>query len=110
MAGSMNWTRRRYEIAAAVPVVAVFVALYAWAVPTEGPSRSADMFWLAVLFAVPTVLWLATSWLLVHHVPSRRDGDRAYTRNPNPRLTGGPAYRRRAPLRRSTCIDFPGEE
>jgi len=28
MAGSMNRTRRRYEIAAAVPVLAAFAALY----------------------------------------------------------------------------------
>ncbi len=33
MAGSMNWTRRRYEIAAVVPVVAVFVALHVWSPP-----------------------------------------------------------------------------
>jgi hypothetical protein len=64
---SMSRTRRRYEIAAAVPVVAVFAALYAWVVPTEGPNRWADMFWLAVLFAMPTVLWLFTSSLLVQH-------------------------------------------
>lgn len=67
MAGSMNRTRRRYHIAAAVPVVVVFVALYAWAVPTEGPDRSAGMLWLAALFAMPTVLWLVTSRLLVDH-------------------------------------------
>jgi hypothetical protein len=65
MARSMNWTRRRHETAAAVPVLALFAALYAWAVPTEGPNRWADMFWLAVLFAMPTLLWLFTSWLVV---------------------------------------------
>jgi hypothetical protein len=59
MAGSMNWTRRRYEIAAVVPVVAVFVALYVWFVPTENPNRSAEVYgYIAALFALPIMLWL----------------------------------------------------
>lgn len=62
----MSWTRRRYQIAAAVPVVMVFATLYAWAVPTEGPNRWVDTFALAALFAMPTVLWLFMSWLLVN--------------------------------------------
>lgn len=67
MAGSMSRTQRRYHIAAAIAVVTVFAALYAWSVPTAGPSRTAAAVALAVLFAMPTALWLFTSWLLVHH-------------------------------------------
>ncbi len=66
MAGSMNWTRRRYEFAAVVPVVAVFVALYVWSLPTEGPNRSAEVYgFIAAVFVVPITLWLVTSLLLV---------------------------------------------
>ena len=65
MTGSMSWTRHRYGIAAAVPVVAVFAALYLWMVPTDGPEWTAAAFGLAVLFAIPTFLWLVTSLLLV---------------------------------------------
>jgi hypothetical protein len=67
MAGSVSRPQRRYEIAAAAPVVAVFAGLYAWVVPTGGPNRSTDMFWLAVLFLIPTFFWLVASSLLVHH-------------------------------------------
>jgi hypothetical protein len=68
MAGSMSRARRRYQIAAATPVVAVFAALYAWAVPIGDPTASVEVFfWLAVLFAMPAFLWLFTSWLLVNH-------------------------------------------
>jgi len=67
MAGSVSSTRRRYEIAAAVPVVAVFAGLYAWTVPAGDPAQSADPYlWFALPFAMLTVLWLSASWLLVH--------------------------------------------
>ena len=65
MAGSMNWIRRWYEIAAAVPVVVGFAALYLWSIPAEGPERLETMIWIAALFVMPTMLWLITSWLLV---------------------------------------------
>ncbi|GLH96853.1 hypothetical protein [Phytohabitans aurantiacus] len=67
MAGSVSRPQRRYEIAAAVPVIVAFAALYAWAVPTDGQNGAADMFWLGVLFLIPTSLWLITSSLLVQH-------------------------------------------
>ena len=67
MAGSVSWTRRRYEIAAAMPVVAIFAGLYAWALPTGDPDQSADLYlWVAVPFAVLATLWLSASWLLVN--------------------------------------------
>ena len=66
MAGDVSRSRRRYEFAAAVPVVVVFAALYAWAAPLGDPSQRIDAYlWLALGFAVPTALWLLTSWLLV---------------------------------------------
>lgn len=65
MAGSVNRLRRRYEFAAAAPVVAFFATLYAWIAATLGPHRTADMFWTAVLFLIPMSLWLFASWLLV---------------------------------------------
>jgi hypothetical protein len=68
MAGSVNRTRRRYQIAAAVPVVAVFAALYAWLVSTMGPTESPDIYlWVALPFAMLASLWLSASWLLVRH-------------------------------------------
>jgi hypothetical protein len=68
MAGSMSWTRRGYEIAAAVPVVTVFAALYAWAALTGDPTQQADAYlWLAVPFVIPTMLWLLTSRLLIQN-------------------------------------------
>ncbi|MDQ7908073.1 hypothetical protein RB614_26450 [Phytohabitans sp. ZYX-F-186] len=67
MAGSVSRIRRRYEMAAATPVVVVFAALYAWVVRSAGPSSPDLMLWLLVPFAMPALLWLFTSWLLVHH-------------------------------------------
>jgi hypothetical protein len=64
----MSQTRRWFEIAAALPVLAVFAALYAWAAPLGDPTQRFDAYlWLALAFAMPTMLWLLTSWLLVHH-------------------------------------------
>lgn len=62
MAGSMSWTRRRY-IAAAVPVVVVFAALYAWSLPTGQPVEVYG--YLAALFVLPTMFWLGASLVLV---------------------------------------------
>ena len=76
MAGSVNRTRRRYQIAAAVPVVVVFATLYTWLVSTLSPTESPDIYlWVALPFAILASLWLSTSWLLVHHW-WRRDGVR----------------------------------
>jgi hypothetical protein len=64
----MSRTCRWCEIAAAVPVLAVFATLYAWAAPFGDPTQRFDAYlWIAAAFAMPTVLWLVTSWLLVHH-------------------------------------------
>jgi hypothetical protein len=63
----MNWTRHRYEIAAAVPVLAVFGALYVWSIPSDGnTSLLGYMFWYGVVFAIPTFFWLVASLLLVN--------------------------------------------
>lgn len=68
MARSLSRSRHWYEVAAAVPVLAVFAPLYAWAAPFEDPTQPFDAYlWLALAFALPTLLWLATTWLLVHH-------------------------------------------
>jgi len=68
MARTVSPTRHWIEIAAAVPVLAVFAALYAWAAPFEDSTQRFDAYlWLALAFAMPTQLWLTTSWLLVHH-------------------------------------------
>jgi len=76
MAGSVNRTRRRYQLAAAAPVVAVFAALYVWLVWAMGPTGFSDHYlWAALPIAVLAALWLSTSWLLVHHW-WRRDGVR----------------------------------
>jgi len=62
----MSLTRRSCEIAATVPVLAVFAGLYAWVAPIGDPNQRFDAYlWLALGFAKPTVLWLVTSWLLV---------------------------------------------
>lgn len=63
MAGSMSWTRRRYEIAAAVSVVVVFAALYAWSLPTGQPVEVYG--YIAALFVWPTMFWLGASLALV---------------------------------------------
>jgi len=86
MAGSVNRTRRRYQLAAAVPVVAVFAALYVWLVSTRGHTESPDSYlWLALPFAVLALLWLSASWLLVHHW-WKRDGLRLSTMDGPQRL------------------------
>lgn len=68
MADGVNRTRRRYQIAAAVPVVAVFAALYVWFVLAVVPPDSpVSYLWAAVPCAICAALWLSASWLLVHH-------------------------------------------
>lgn len=64
----MSTARRRYEVAAAVPVLTAFGGLYAWVVLVGMPHQRFDAYlWLALPFAWPTTLWLTTSMLVVHH-------------------------------------------
>ena len=63
----MSRTRRRYEIAAAIPVVAMFTAFYVSDI-VERPRESIDQYFgLGVALGIPTALWLAASSLLVRH-------------------------------------------
>jgi len=61
----MSRTRRWYEIAVALPIVAVFATYYVYEVVT-GPPRDfpAHYLGLAAGLAIPTALWLVASWLL----------------------------------------------
>jgi hypothetical protein len=86
MAGSVNRTRRRYQLAAAAPVVAVFAALYGWLVSIMGHAESPDLYlWVALPVVILASLWLSTSWLLVHHW-WKRDGARLSTMDGPQRL------------------------
>ena len=61
----MSRTRRWYEIAVALPIVAVFATYYVYEVVT-GPPRDfpAHYLGLAAGLAIPTALWLVASWLV----------------------------------------------
>ena len=64
----MSRVRLRYHVIVAVAVLAVFATVYAWVAPFEDPTQRFDAYlWIAAAFAIPTMLWLAASLVLVDH-------------------------------------------
>jgi len=64
----MNRTPRRYVIAAATTVLAAFAALYAWwALGGEPPTPTVVYREMAIILALPTLVWLVASQLLIRH-------------------------------------------
>jgi hypothetical protein len=60
----MSRVRRRYEAGAVALVLAVFGALYAWAVVPRDPTP-VDLAAIAVLVGLPAFLWLVASLLVI---------------------------------------------
>jgi len=68
MEARVRRTPLRYQLAAAVPVLASFTALYVSVIPIDDPTQSTDVYlWLAAACGIPTAFWLLASWLLVQH-------------------------------------------